>query len=161
MQKSWDFEHPLSTGNVLLCYRERYLFLRWIKIVKRASDSNYDPSMVPNMSFLPIKISNFMPNFSFRVPYPLSQHGPQRVVPANNKSQISCQISVFGYPTLSAKGMWCCASTRRDIPCCLATSYHSLNVLGWLEELPVANIWVSYGTQYVISANNKHQIWCK
>ena len=71
--QSWDFEHPLSTGNVLLCYKERYLllmkcfipFLRWIKMVERASDSNYDPRMVPNVSFLPITNLKFHAKFQF------------------------------------------------------------------------------------------------
>ena len=58
--QSWDFEHPLSTGNVLLCYKERYLllmkcfipFLRCVKMVERASGSIYEPLMVHIVSFL-------------------------------------------------------------------------------------------------------------
>ena len=137
----WDFEHPLSTGNVLLCCNERYLLLmkcfitilRCVKMVERAFDNIYEPLVVQNVPFLPTT------NLKFH-------------------SKFHAKVHTLG--TLSANGMWCC-DPRRDIYCFLTTSYHSWNILGWLEELPVAYIWVSYGTQHVISANNKHQISCK
>ena len=100
----WDFEHPLSTQNVLLCYKERYLllmkcfmtFLRCIKMVERSSDIIYEPLMVHNVLFLPTM------NLKFHAKWQ-------------------------SLGTLSAKGMWCCA-TRRDTHCCLTTSYHSSNI---------------------------------
>ena len=36
-----------------------------------------------------------------------AHHGPQCVVSANNKSQISCKISVFGYPPSKGDAMPC------------------------------------------------------
>ena len=135
----WDFEHPLSTENVLLCCNGRYLllmkcfitFLRCIETGGGASDSIYETLMVHNVSFLPTTHLKFHSKFQFS-------------------------------RTLSAKGVWCCV-TKRDTHCWLNTSYYSLHVLEWLEELPVSSllIWASYGTQHVISTNNQHQISCK
>ena len=135
----WDFEHPLRTWNVLLCYKERWLllmncfiiFLGCIKMAERACDSIYEPQMGLNMSFLPT---------------------------TNHKFHAKLQL----LGTLSAKGVWCCV-TKRHTHHCLTTSYFCLHVLEWLEELPVSSllIWASYGTQHVISTNNQHQISCK
>ena len=74
--QSWDFEHPLSTGNVLLCYKERHLllmkgsitFLTCVKMGERAIDSIYKPLMVHNVLFLPtINYLQFHAKFQFRI----------------------------------------------------------------------------------------------
>ena len=134
----WDFGHPHRTGNVLLCWcKERYLlsmkcFIAFLRCVKMVKGA-FD-----------------------RIYEPLMIHNMLFLPTTNLKFHPKFQFSGI----LSTKGMWCCA-TRRDIHCCLTTSYHSLNVLGWLEELPVAYMSLLWGTQHVISASNKYQISCK
>ena len=175
------FGYPPSKGDAMPCYKERHPllldcfipFLKYIRVVGRATGSIDESLMVHNMSaFLPITNIKFHANLRFWAPsqhrncaavlqgevsivdqvfhnlppmckdgwksfwyHMWAHHGPQCVVSANNKSQISCKIQFSG--TLPAKGMRCRA-TRRDIHCCLTASYHSLNISGWLEELLVA-----------------------
>ena len=73
----FNFEYPLSTGNVLLCCKERYsllmkcfiTFLRCMKMVERASDSIYEPLKVHILVlFLPITNLKFHAKSSLRVP---------------------------------------------------------------------------------------------
>ena len=71
---------------MLLCYKGRYLllmkcfitFLTYVKMMERAFDSIYE--------------------------FP---HGPQYAVSANNKYQISNNISSFGYPPSKGNVMMC------------------------------------------------------
>ena len=80
MQK-WDFEHPLSTGNVLPCYKERYLllmkcfitFLGCVKMAERASDSIDELLMVHSVRFLPTTNLKFHAKFQFSGRYPPSK----------------------------------------------------------------------------------------
>ena len=135
--RMWDVEHPLSKVNEQLCYKERYpllmkCFITFLRCIKMAERAS-------DSIYEPLMVHNV----SFL---------PTTFLKFYTKFQFS--------GNLSANRMWCC-TTRRDIHCHLTPSYHSWNILGWLEELMVAYIWVSYGTQHVISANNKHQISCK
>ena len=133
----WDFEHPLSIWNVLLCCKERYLlsmkccitFLTCISMVDRASDSIYEPLMVNNGLF-----------------------------PSTSNLKFHAKFQFSG--ALSAKGMWFRA-IRRDIHCCLTTQYHSWNVLEWLEGLPLAYMSLLWVTGMSFLPNSRHQISCK
>ena len=67
------FGYPLSKESVMLCYNGRHPlvlnyfipFLKYIRIVGRATGSLYESLMVHNMSFLPITNINFHANLRF------------------------------------------------------------------------------------------------
>ena len=128
----WNFEHTLNTWNVLLCCKERYLLLV--------------NCFISLLRYIKMVKKNFWYHIWFH-------NSPQCVVSANDKSQISYKFEFSC--TLSSKGIWCCAA-RRYIYCCLTIFSYSLNIWGGLEELPIAYMILLWGTQHVISANNKH-----
>ena len=82
---------------------------------------------------------------------PLMVHNVPFLPTTNLKFHAKFQFS----GTLSAEGMWCCPK-RRDIHCYLTPSYGSLNAFEWLEELLIAYMSLLWGTQHVVSVNNKH-----
>ena len=123
-------------GNVLLCCKEMYLllmkcfiiFLISIQMVGRASDSIWAPN------------------------------GPQCVVSANNKSQISCKISVFGYPLSNRNATLCYKGRHQLLLDYFISLLNYISIVGRAscnlhESLLVHN--------NVIPAINKHQISCK
>ena len=67
------FGYPLSKGIVMLCYKERHPlllnyfipFLKYSRIVGRATGSLYESLMVHNMSFLTITNIKFHANLRF------------------------------------------------------------------------------------------------
>ena len=112
--KMSDSGHLLSTGNGMLCSKGRHPLLlecpiTFLRYVKMIERA-FDSINEPPM----VHNVSFLPT-------------------TNLKFHAKFQFS----GTLSAKGMLCCA-TRRGMHWCLTTSYHSLNVLGWLEDLQVA-----------------------
>ena len=71
-----DVGHLLHTQNGMLCHKERYIllleciitFLRYVTMIRGASDSIDKPLMVHNVSFLPTTNLNFMQYIRFWAP---------------------------------------------------------------------------------------------
>ena len=90
-------KYPLSTGNVMQCYKERHpsmldyfiTFLIYIGMIIVVSDSIFD-----------------------------CLYGPDCVISAENNSQILCQIAVDAISTLEMG----CVAAGCNINCCLSIS---------------------------------------
>ena len=91
------FRYPLCMGNTRMCYKERHslllkyliTFLRYIRMIQRASDRILKPRMVHTVSFLPKITLKFRQNISFWAP---SLHGKHKDV-LQGETLIAVEVS--------------------------------------------------------------------